>query len=116
MFFWTPPHFWALSLKYKDDYAAAGVPMLPVVAGVERTTRQIMIYSAELILVSLLLVPVAELGWIYMASAFGLGAGLMWHAYRVAVDPSRSMRLFGYSNIYLAALFAAVWVDVVIGV
>ncbi len=115
VFFWTPPHFWALSLKYRDDYASAGVPMLPVVRGVDYTTLMIMIYSAELILVSVLLVPVADLGWVYLLSAFSLGGGLMWHAYRVAREPDRAMKLFGYSNIYLAALFAAVWVDVVIG-
>lgn len=115
VFFWTPPHFWALSLKYKDDYAAAGVPMLPVVRGVDHTTRQIMIYTAELILVSLLLVPAAELSWVYLIASFTLGGGLMIHAYRVARDPSRAMKMFGYSNIYLAALFAAVWVDVLVG-
>lgn len=115
VFFWTPPHFWALALKYRDDYATAGIPMLPVVRGVAYTTRQIMIYSAELILVSLLLLPVARLGWIYLLAAFTLGAGLMWHAYQVARRPERAMKLFGYSNLYLAVLFAAVWVDVVIG-
>ena len=115
VFFWTPPHFWALSLKYRDDYAAAGVPMLPVVKGVEYTTRQIVIYSAELILVSLLLVPAADLGWVYFVAAFSLGGGLMWHAYKVARQPDRAMKLFSYSNVYLAALFAAVWVDVLIG-
>ena len=115
VFFWTPPHFWALSLKYRDDYAAAGVPMLPVVKGVEYTTRQIVIYSAELILVSLLLVPAGDLGWVYFIAAISLGGGLMWHAYKVARQPDRAMKLFGYSNVYLAALFAAVWVDVVIG-
>ncbi len=114
VFFWTPPHFWALSLRFRDDYAAAGVPMLPVVAGVERTTRQIMVYSAELILISLALVPVASLGWVYFLTAAVLGAGLMIHAYRVARDPERAMKLFGYSNVYLAALFAAVWVDVLV--
>ena len=115
VFFWTPPHFWALALKYRDDYEAAGVPMLPVVVGVERTTRQIMIYTGELILVSLALVPAADLGWIYLLSALVLGAGFMVEAYRVARDPARAMKLFGYSNLYLAALFAAVWVDVVVG-
>ena len=114
VFFWTPPHFWALSLKYKDDYESAGVPMLPVVAGVERTTRQIVLYSAQLIIVTFLLIPAANLGWIYMVSALVLGAGFMLQAFRVARDPSRAMRLFAYSNIYLAALFAAVMLDVLL--
>ena len=115
VFFWTPPHFWALALKYREDYEAAGVPMLPVVVGVDRTTRQIMIYTAQLIMVSLALVPAADLGWIYMLSALVLGAGFMLEAYRVALDPNRAMKLFGYSNIYLATLFAAVLVDVMVG-
>ena len=114
VFFWTPPHFWALSLKYRDDYAAAGVPMLPVVRGVAYTTRLIMIYSAELILITLVLVPVGSLGWIYMLSALGLGAVLMFHSYRVVKQPERAMRMFVYSNVYLAALFASVLVDVIV--
>ncbi len=115
VFYWTPPHFWALSLRYKDDYAAAGVPMLPVVAGVERTTRQILLYSAIVSLVSLGLVPVADLGWIYLLAAAGLGLGFVVQALRVMRNPGRAMRLFTYSNLYLALLFAAVWIDVAIG-
>ena len=115
VFFWTPPHFWALAIKYQDDYKAAGVPMLPVVKGVEYTTRRMMIYAAEMVLISLALVPAAGLGWVYMLVALGLGVGFMVEAYRVALDPGRAMKLFGYSNIYLAALFAAVWVDVAVG-
>ena len=115
VFFWTPPHFWALAIKYQDDYKAAGIPMLPVVKGVEYTTRRMMIYAAEMVLISLALVPAANLGWVYMLAALGLGAGFMVEAYRVALDPGRAMKLFGYSNIYLAALFAAVWVDVAVG-
>ena len=115
VFYWTPPHFWALSLKYRDDYEAAGVPMLPVVAGVERTTRQIVLYTAILGLVSLALVPVADLGWIYMLAAIVLGLGFLIEAFRLTRDPGRAMRLFSYSNVYLALLFAAVWIDATIG-
>ncbi|MDH3499537.1 MAG: heme o synthase [Acidimicrobiia bacterium] len=115
VFYWTPPHFWALSLKYKDDYAAAGIPMLPVVAGVKRTTRQILAYTSIVGLVSLALVPVADLGWFYLLSATGLGLGFVFEAMRVARAPERAMRLFTYSNLYLALLFAALWIDVAIG-
>ncbi len=115
VFFWTPPHFWALSLRYRADYEAAGVPMLPVVQGVERTTRSIMVYSAQLIFISLALVPVGDMGWIYLVAALVMGFGLMFQAYWVAREPSTSMRLFGFSNVYLAVLFAAVLVDVIVG-
>lgn len=115
VFYWTPPHFWALSLRYRDDYARAGVPMLPVVAGVHRTTRHILLYVAIVGMVSLALVPVARLGWLYMLSAIGLGAGFLLQAFRVMQHPDRSMRLFTYSNAYLALLFAAVMIDVLIG-
>jgi protoheme IX farnesyltransferase len=85
--------------------------MLPVVAGVERTTRQIILYTAIVGLVSLALVPVADLGWIYLLAAVVLGLGFLVEAFRLNRDPSRAMRLFTYSNVYLALLFAAVWID-----
>ncbi|MGH8874019.1 MAG: heme o synthase [Acidimicrobiia bacterium] len=112
VFYWTPPHFWALALRYRDDYARAGVPMLPVVAGVEVTTRRILVYSGALVLVSLLMVPAAGLRWVYLAAAVGLGGWLVVEALRLARRPRRAMTMFGYTNLYLAALFAAMWVDV----
>ena len=81
VFYWTPPHFWALSLKYKDDYAKAGVPMLPVVKGVRRTTIQIMVYAFVVVLISLALVPVAGMRWLYLATAVIAG---MWFIILIA--------------------------------
>jgi protoheme IX farnesyltransferase len=114
VFYWTPPHFWALSLRYKDDYAAAGVPMLPVVAGVEATTRRMLLYTALVVGVSLLLVPLASMSWLYLASAIVLGAWFLVETWRVHVEPARAMRLFTTSNAYLALLFAAVMLDVLV--
>jgi protoheme IX farnesyltransferase len=116
IFFWTPPHFWALALRYHDDYAAAGIPMLPVVRGRAVATRQILLYAAVVVAVTLVLVPVAETGPLYAAVACVLGAGLLYGADRLRRDPSsgRAIRLFGISNLYLALLFAAVAVDTLI--
>ena len=114
VFLWTPPHFWALAIRYKDDYAAAGVPMLPVVAGVEATTRQILVYSGMLGLFSLGLIPIAGLGWIYLTAATALGFWFIFQAVRVFMNPDRAMALFGYSTIYLAVLFAAMMVDALV--
>ena len=116
VFYWTPPHFWALALKFKDDYAAAGVPMLPVVAGVRETARQIVLYSALMVAISLVLYPVAPMGLIYLGAAVVLGAiflGEAWKLWRRAEseeDP-KPMRLFHWSITYLTLLFAAMAVD-----
>jgi protoheme IX farnesyltransferase len=116
VFYWTPPHFWALALKFKDDYAAAGVPMLPVVAGVRETARQIVLYSALMVAISLILYPVAPMGPIYLASALVLGCVFMSEAWklwlRAAADQDpKPMRLFHWSITYLTLLFAAMAVD-----
>jgi protoheme IX farnesyltransferase len=114
VFYWTPPHFWALALRYKGDYAAAGVPMLPVVRGEAETARQIVIYTLLLVAVSLLLLPAAGMGWIYLVAAVWLGAGFVWYALRVlrdATDGRAAIGLFRYSISYLTLLFAAVAVD-----
>jgi len=111
VFYWTPPHFWALALRYRDDYARAGVPMLPVVAGEEATTRRMLLYTGLMVVVSLLLVPLAAMGWIYLIAAVALGAWFLWDAWRVHREPGRAMKLFTTSTIYLAALFAAVMID-----
>lgn len=115
VFLWTPPHFWALAVKYKDDYAAAGVPMLPVVQGIRSTTRQMMSYSVVMSLFSLALVPVADLGWIYLLTAIGGGGWFTLETIRTHLNPERAMKLFGVSTVYLSVLFGAVLVDVLIG-
>jgi protoheme IX farnesyltransferase len=114
VFYWTPPHFWALAIRYRDDYARAGVPMLPVVVGVEATTRKMLLYTALMVGITLLLVPVAGMGWIYLLAAIGLGAWFLWDSWRVYLHPDQAMRLFTTSTVYLAALFAAVMLDVLI--
>ncbi|MGD2060182.1 MAG: heme o synthase [Acidimicrobiia bacterium] len=111
VFYWTPPHFWALAVRYKDDYAAAGVPMLPVVAGVEATTRRMFLYTALTVAVSLLLVPLAGMSWVYLAAAVALGAWFLWDTWRVVLHPEQAMRLFTTSTVYLSALFASVMLD-----
>jgi protoheme IX farnesyltransferase len=114
VFYWTPPHFWALAVRYRDDYARAGVPMLPVVAGVERTTRRMLLYTGLMVSVSLLLVPIADLRWLYLGSAFGLGGWFLVDTWLVYRDPAKAMRLFTTSTVYLSALFAAAMVDVLV--
>lgn len=114
VFYWTPPHFWALALRYRDDYARAGVPMLPVVAGTEATTRRMLLYTGLMVGVSLLLVPLAVMGWIYFVAALVLGGWFIWDTWGVHRQPERAMRLFTTSTIYLSALFAAVLVDVIL--
>jgi len=115
VFVWTPPHFWALAMRYAGDYAAAGIPMLPVVRGAEETRKQILLYSLVLFGTSLLLVPVASMGAIYIAAAIVLGGWFVWRALRLwrGASPAESMRLFRYSILYLGLLFASVAVDAV---
>ncbi len=114
VFYWTPPHFWALAIRYRDDYARAGVPMLPVVAGVEATTRKMLLYTGVMVGITLLLVPVAGMGWIYLVAAIALGAWFLWDTWRVFRHPEDAMRLFTTSTVYLSALFASVMLDVLI--
>lgn len=116
VFVWTPPHFWALALRYREDYAAAGIPMLPVVRGAAATARQILAYAVTVMGVSLLLPVVAEVGLPYIVSAVLLGVVFVWAAERLRRDatPERAMRLFTISNTYLALLFAAVAIDVLV--
>jgi protoheme IX farnesyltransferase len=113
VFVWTPPHFWALAMRYAGDYAAAGVPMLPVVRGQGETRRQILLYSLALFGTTLLLVPVADMGAIYTATAIALGGTFVWRALRLwrSTSSAEPMRLFRYSIAYLGLLFAAVAVD-----
>jgi protoheme IX farnesyltransferase len=111
IFFWTPPHFWALAMKFKDDYAAAGVPMLPVVAPAATVVRRILIYSYAMVAATLTLVPYS--GWLYGCCAAGLGGWFLAGAHRlrgrvVAGGAQAPMRLFHLSIYYLTLLFAAV--------
>jgi heme o synthase len=116
VFLWTPPHFWALALRYEGDYAAAGIPMLPVVAGTRATIRQILLYAVATVAASLVLVPVAGMGWVYLASAVTLGAWFLWAAVRVRTSSTlpAAMALFRWSISYLALLFLAVAVDALV--
>jgi protoheme IX farnesyltransferase len=114
VFYWTPPHFWALALRYRGDYAAANVPMLPVVRGEAETARQIVLYTVALIAVSLLLLPAAGMGWIYLVAAVGLGASFLLQALRLRADAGNgraAISLFRYSISYLTLLFAAIAAD-----
>lgn len=114
VFYWTPPHFWALALRYQDDYAAAGVPMLPVVAGVEATTRRMLLYTGLMVAVTLMLAPLARMSWIYLVAAVVLGGWFLWDTWRVVRNPEQAMRLFTTSTVYLSLLFAAVMLDVLL--
>ncbi|HAX82328.1 MAG TPA: protoheme IX farnesyltransferase, partial [Actinobacteria bacterium] len=114
VFFWTPPHFWALALRFRGDYAAAGIPMLPVVAGEAVTVRQILLYAISLTGITLLLQPVAGLGAVYLVVAIVLGGGFVVGAAMVMTRPGKAMTLFRYSNLYLALLFGAVALDVLV--
>jgi protoheme IX farnesyltransferase len=113
VFVWTPPHFWALALLIRENYARAGVPMLPVVRGERETARQIVLYSLGLVAVTLLPWAWGGAGPVYVASALGLGAAFVWLAERLRREttPRRAMLLFHYSLLYLALLFAALALD-----
>src|SRR5438093_1042540 len=113
VFLWTPPHFWALALFRRDDYARARVPMLPVVAGETENRRQIVIYTVVLVLVTFLLYPVARLGPVYLLSAGFLGAAFVMLAVRLQRQQTTAaaVRVFGYSIFYLGLLFAAMVAD-----
>jgi protoheme IX farnesyltransferase len=123
VFYWTPPHFWALSLRIRKDYAAAGVPMLPVVRGIAETSRQIGLYTILLVAISLVFFAVARMGAIYLAAAVILGAIFLrqaWLLWRQGTSPEEStaqaIRLYRYSISYLSLLFLAVAVDAVVAI
>jgi protoheme IX farnesyltransferase len=113
VFFWTPPHFWALALRYRDDYAAAGIPMLPVVKGTAAAARQIVVYAVVVVAVSLVLPFTITMTPLYPIAAVILGAVFVVGAEQLRRDPTpgRAIRLFTFSNTYLALLFATVAVD-----
>ena len=116
VFLWTPPHFWALAMRFKDDYAAAGVPMLPVVAGPVAVARRILAYSWLMVISTLALVPVAHLGLIYLVSAAVVGGWFVLEAHALLARTSagrdpRPMRLFHLSITYLTLIFLAIAID-----
>jgi len=121
IFLWTPPHYWPLSMRFKDEYQAAGVPMLPVVAHDAAVARQVVLYSWATVAMSLTLVPIASMGWIYLVAAVLSGGVFLLEAHRllsraeavenVTVASLKPMRLFHYSISYLTILFLAVAVD-----
>ena len=116
IFFWTPPHYWPLAMRFRDDYAAAGVPMLPVVRTPAQVADSIVIYAWVMVATSLVLVPVAPMGWVYGIGALALGAAFLWEAHllrrRIRAGASdvtaTAMRLFHGSITYLALLFLLV--------
>jgi protoheme IX farnesyltransferase len=119
VFFWTPPHTWTLAMRYKEDYAAAKVPMLPVVATERRVALESVAYTWATVLCSLLLWPVAHTTLLYPAVALALGVACLWEVHRLLARVNagktgvelRPMRFFHWSNAYLALLFLAVAVD-----
>jgi protoheme IX farnesyltransferase len=119
IFAWTPPHFWALAIRYRDDYAAAEVPMLPVVASFRQTARQIVLYTVVLWAVTLLFHPVGHMGDIYLAAALMLGALFTWKAVQLLRGEDQAVRertalamgLFSWSITYVVLLFGAMALD-----
>ncbi len=116
MFMWTPPHFWALAIKYAEDYRAADVPMLPSVVSPEQTVRQMIAYTIPVAVLGVVFGPVAGLGWFYTVTSVLAGAVFVWHtiALRGDLSPRRAMKVFGYSITYVTLVFAAMAVDVFI--
>ncbi len=121
IFFWTPPHFWALAIKYEDDYSAASVPMMPVVEGHRATAAQMVIYSAVVWALTIAFWWVADMGWLYLAVAMGLGVAFTGGAVRLyqetdrQAQKQRSLRYFTFSITHLTVLFAALAADQLIG-
>ena len=117
VFFWTPPHYWPLSLRYKEDYAAAGVPMLPVTDTPHVVAKQIIIYSWVMVATTLALIPVAKMNWLYSIIAIASGALFIYEAYalrtrvRKDLDDLNPMRLFHWSISYLSIIFLAIGID-----
>ena len=117
IFFWTPPHIWALAIMIKDDYARANIPMLPVVMGVKHTTKQILLYTAVLAVLTILFGFVSQpLGWIYTVGSGSLNCILIWYAYRLMKGPDRpaATKLYKYSLLYLALFFLLIMIDSVL--
>jgi protoheme IX farnesyltransferase len=113
IFYWTPPHFWALAIRYREDYAAADVPMLPAVVSLRATSVHILIYTLVLWACTVLFSPVAGMGHLYLGAAIVLGGLFTWLSFQLTrnATPQKAMRLFGYSITYITLLFGAMAVD-----
>jgi protoheme IX farnesyltransferase len=113
IFFWTPPHFWALAVKYREDYSAVNVPMLPSVRSLRVTAQNILGYTLFLWGLTLVLGPVADLGAIYLVAATFLGGMFTWYAFKLLRSESAAdaMRVFVWSITYLTLLFGAIALD-----
>jgi protoheme IX farnesyltransferase len=122
IFMWTPPHFWALALFREGDYAKAGVPMLPVVAGRQETRRQIVLYTLLLVPLTFLPALVGTAGWLYTTGVAGLGVLFIWRAVDVyrhregAAGDRACKKLFGFSIVYLFLVFALIIAEHAIGI
>ncbi len=113
MFYWTPPHFWGLAIKYKDDYASVDVPMLPSVASLKTTAQRILVYTVILWGLSILFAPVGEMGMVYLVAALVLGGVFTGMAVKLWLEPTTklAMRVFTYSITYITLLFGAMALD-----
>ena len=123
IFFWTPPHFWALALLIRDDYARAGIPMLPVVSGPAETRRSILLYTVLLVSLTILFITTQAVGWLYVFAALALGAVFLFLAWRLFAGGEsgghtggmrRARVLYLYSLLYLALIFVSIIVDSVV--
>ena len=114
VFFWTPPHFWALAIRYREDYERAGVPMLPVVVGERRAMDHMLAYTVALVGATLLLYATGPVDWIYLSVATLAGLAFLVGTWLLRDHPEAAMRYFGYSNVYLSMIFVAIAVDVMV--
>lgn len=114
VFFWTPPHFWALAIRYREDYERAGVPMLPVVVGERRALDHMLAYTVVLVGATLLLYATGPVGWIYLVVAVTFGVAFLTATWMLRDHPEAAMKYFGYSNAYLSVVFIAIAVDVLV--
>jgi protoheme IX farnesyltransferase len=111
IFIWTPPHFWALAIHRRDEYAKVDIPMLPVTHGIPFTRLQILLYTIMLLVVSVLPFAMHMSGYFYLVGALGLGLGFLWHAVQLMQGKDMAMKTFGYSIWYLMAIFTILLVD-----
>lgn len=114
VFFWTPPHFWALAIRYREDYERAGVPMLPVVVGEKRAMDHMLAYTVVLVGTTLLLYATGPVGWLYLVIAAIAGVAFLGGTWVLRDHPEAAMKYFGYSNVYLSVIFLAIAVDVLV--
>ncbi|MDJ0496260.1 MAG: heme o synthase [Acidimicrobiia bacterium] len=114
VFFWTPPHFWALAIRYREDYERAGVPMLPVVVGEKRAIDHMLAYTVVLVGATLLLYATGPVGWLYLSVAAVAGVAFLAGTWMLRDHPEAAMKYFGYSNVYLSVIFIAIAGDVLV--